>query len=136
VGRKPGRTEGVRKIAARFGVAVGTVQRISRPFKRVRRLFGMLPRDTPALRDLQPEWTRVLPADAPLTALERWEQVFAHTPASDWPDGTDRSGTVLDILGILAKGPVIAAEAGETLLSGRLGVNVQVIDYTSIFPKS
>ena len=96
----------------------------------------MLPRDTPALRDLQPEWTRVLPADAPLTALERWEQVFAHTPASDWPDGTDRSGTVLDILGILAKGPVIAAEAGETLLSGRLGVNVQVIDYTSIFPKS
>jgi len=29
---KPGRTEGVRKIAERFGVAVGTVQRISRPF--------------------------------------------------------------------------------------------------------
>ena len=30
---KPGRTEGVRKIAERFGVAVGTVQRISRPFE-------------------------------------------------------------------------------------------------------
>ena len=29
----PGRKEGVRKIAARFGVAVGTVQRISRPFE-------------------------------------------------------------------------------------------------------
>jgi hypothetical protein len=29
---KPGRTEGVRKIAERFGVSVGTVQRISRPF--------------------------------------------------------------------------------------------------------
>jgi DNA invertase Pin-like site-specific DNA recombinase len=29
---KPGRTEGVRKIAARFGVDPGTVQRISRPF--------------------------------------------------------------------------------------------------------
>jgi DNA invertase Pin-like site-specific DNA recombinase len=28
---KPGRTEGVRKIAARFGVDPGTVQRISRP---------------------------------------------------------------------------------------------------------
>jgi hypothetical protein len=27
------RTEGVRKIAERFGVAVGTVQRISRPFE-------------------------------------------------------------------------------------------------------
>jgi len=33
VGCKPDRTEGVRKIAARFGVAVGTVQRISRPFE-------------------------------------------------------------------------------------------------------
>ena len=31
--KAPGRTEGVRKIAARFGVAVGTVQRISRPFE-------------------------------------------------------------------------------------------------------
>ena len=29
---KPGRTEGVRKIAARFGVDPSTVQRISRPF--------------------------------------------------------------------------------------------------------
>jgi DNA invertase Pin-like site-specific DNA recombinase len=29
---KPGRTEGIRKIAARFGVDPGTVQRISRPF--------------------------------------------------------------------------------------------------------
>jgi hypothetical protein len=28
----PGRTEGVRKIAARFGVDPATVQRISRPF--------------------------------------------------------------------------------------------------------
>jgi DNA invertase Pin-like site-specific DNA recombinase len=30
---KPGRTEGVRKIAARLGVNPGTVQRISRPFE-------------------------------------------------------------------------------------------------------
>ena len=29
---KPGRKEGVRKIAARFGVDPSTVQRISRPF--------------------------------------------------------------------------------------------------------
>ena len=30
---KPRRTEGVRKIAARFGVDLSTVQRISRPFE-------------------------------------------------------------------------------------------------------
>jgi len=31
--RAPGRTEGVRKIARRFGVNPGTVQRISRPLE-------------------------------------------------------------------------------------------------------
>ena len=31
--RAPGRTEGVRKIAKRFGVNPGTVQRISRPLE-------------------------------------------------------------------------------------------------------
>jgi hypothetical protein len=31
--RASGRTEGVRKIAVRHGVSVGTVQRISRPFE-------------------------------------------------------------------------------------------------------
>jgi DNA invertase Pin-like site-specific DNA recombinase len=30
---RPGRTEGVRKIAKRFGISVPTVQRISRPFE-------------------------------------------------------------------------------------------------------
>jgi hypothetical protein len=30
--KAPGRTDGVRKIAARFGVDPSTVQRISRPF--------------------------------------------------------------------------------------------------------
>ena len=86
--------------------------------ERVRRLFAMLPCDTPALRDLPPGWTRVLPPDAPLTVLERWEQAFARTAASEWPDGIDRSQTVLDVLRLLAKGPAAADEAGETLLSG------------------
>ena len=31
--KAPGRTEGMRKIAARFGVDPSTVQRISRPFE-------------------------------------------------------------------------------------------------------
>ena len=30
---EPGRTEGVRKIAERLGVSVGTIQRVSRPFE-------------------------------------------------------------------------------------------------------
>ena len=63
--------------------------------ERVRRLFAMLPRHAPALRDLPPAWTRILPADAPLTSLGRWEQVFARTTAGEWPDGIDHSATVL-----------------------------------------
>src|SRR5205085_5619231 len=42
--------------------------------ERVRRLFAMLPGNTPMLHDLPRDWTRVLPPDAPLTALERWQQ--------------------------------------------------------------
>jgi hypothetical protein len=33
--KAPGRTDGVRKLAKRFGVDPGTVQRISRPFEAI-----------------------------------------------------------------------------------------------------
>lgn len=82
--------------------------------ERVRRLFRRL-HGTPVLADLPDEWTRLLPTDAPLATVERWERVFANTEPGDWPDGVDRSGLVLDILGLLAKGPDAAAEAGEKL---------------------
>lgn len=65
---------------------------------------------------LPADWTRILPPDAPLTTLERWERVFADTKPGDWPEGVDRSSFVLDILRLLAKGTVVAAEAGERLL--------------------
>ena len=71
---------------------------------------------TPAIADLPPDWPRVLPTDAPLATVERWEQAFAQATPSDWPDGVDRSGLVLDILRILEKGPEAAREAGEKLL--------------------
>ena len=112
---------GTKAVASRDGqlaaaLAEVLVKGVSQ--EKVRRLLGMLPLHTPALRDLPPIWTRILPSDAPLTTVERWQQVFAPTPAGDWPNGTDGSATVLDIVGLLAKGPAIAAEAGETLLSG------------------
>jgi len=56
------------------------------------------------------------PADAPLATVERWQQVFARTSPSNWPDGVDRSGALLDILRLLAKGPEVAREAGDKLL--------------------
>jgi len=102
------------QTAAAFAEAV--VKGISQ--ERIRRLFALLHATSPALRDLPHDWIRILPTDAPLTALDRWEQVFARTGAGDWPDGIDRSGVVLDILRLIAKGPEAAEEAGEKLLSG------------------
>ena len=83
--------------------------------ERVRRLFRRL-HGTPALCGLPDDWTGFLPRDAPLATVERWERVLADTEPDDWPDGVDRSGLVLDILRLLAKGPDAAAEAGERLL--------------------
>jgi hypothetical protein len=103
---------GTKAVAGRDGqlaaaLAEVLVKGISQ--ERVRRLFAMLSRHAPALRDLPPDWTRILPPDAPLTAVERWEQVFARTGASDWPDGADHSATVLEILRLVAQGTAAAA---------------------------
>jgi molybdopterin-guanine dinucleotide biosynthesis protein A len=64
--------------------------------ERVRRLFALLHPNSPALKELPRDWMRVLPTDAPLTTIERWERVFAQASAEDWPDGVDRSEIVLD----------------------------------------
>src|SRR5262249_7812694 len=53
-----------------------------------------------------------------LTAIERWEQVFSQVRAQDWPGGIDRSGIVLDIVRLLARGAQSAEAAGEQLLTG------------------
>jgi hypothetical protein len=83
--------------------------------ERVRRLLRRL-HGTRAIADLPQDWPRVLPTDAPLSTVERWEQAFAQAAPGDWPDGVDRSGLVLDILRLLEKGPQAAQEAGEKLL--------------------
>jgi PD-(D/E)XK nuclease superfamily len=90
--------------------------------ERVRRLFALL-RASPALADIPPEWSRLLPADAPLTELERWEQVFRDRDASDWPDGRDCSAAVLQVLRLLDRGLDVATDIDEALLSrGQLGL--------------
>jgi PD-(D/E)XK nuclease superfamily len=83
---------------------------------RVRRLFALLQGASKATADIPRDWARILPKDAPLTTIERWEQAFAKVEPDGWPDSVDRSSLVLDILRLLAKGPEAAEEAGETLL--------------------
>lgn len=87
------------------GISQERVQRL------LRRLDG-----TPLIAALPRDWPRILPTDAPLATVGRWEQAFAQVTPGDWPDGVDRSGLVLEILRVLEKGPMAAPEAGEKLL--------------------
>lgn len=87
------------------GISQVRIQRL------LRRLDG-----TESIAALPRDWTRVLPADAPLSTLERWKQVFVSVEPAAWPGGVDRSRIVLDVLQILEKGPAGAQEAGEKLL--------------------
>lgn len=84
--------------------------------ERAQRLFALLHDSSQAVSGLPRDWTRVLPKDAPLTTVERWEQAFARVDAEGWPDGVDRSDIVLRVLRLLEKGPGAAVEAGEELL--------------------
>ena len=84
--------------------------------ERVRRLFALLNDASKAIADLPRDWTRVLPQDAPLTTVERWEQAFAQAEAADWPNGVDRSNIVLGVVRLLDKGSEAAVQAGEELL--------------------
>ena len=83
--------------------------------ERVRRLLRRLA-GTPALADLPKDWPSILPTDAPLTTVERWEHALAQVPEDKWPDGVDRSELLLGIIRLLANGADAAREAGDTLL--------------------
>jgi hypothetical protein len=111
---------GVNAIASADGQAAAALAEVLAKGisqERVRRLFSLL-RGTSVLRDLPAEWTRLLPADAPLTTVERWEQLFARFEPANWPNGIDKSAAVLDVLRLLNRGLGAAEEVGETLLTG------------------
>ena len=113
---------GVKALTTRDGqtaaaLAEALIKGISQ--ERVRRLFALLHGASNVLVGLPPDWTRVLPPNAPLTTVERWEQAFAQSDASHWPEGVDRSNIVLSVLRLLERGPEVAVKAGEDLLPKR-----------------
>jgi hypothetical protein len=112
-------THGVKALTRREGQAAAALAEVllkGLSQERIRRLFTLLGETSPALAGLPGDWVRVLPRDAPLTTLQRWEQTLADTEAADWPEETDRSNIVLDVLRLVAKGPDAAVECGATLL--------------------
>jgi PD-(D/E)XK nuclease superfamily protein len=111
---------GVKAVTDRPGqaaAALADVLLMGLSQERVRRLFALLPDDSKALEGLPREWPQVLPSDAPLTTLARWQQALAEVEPAAWPDGIDRSSRVLEVLDLLAQGPSAAAPAGEKMLA-------------------
>ena len=112
---------GIKVLTGRDGQVVAALAEILAKGisqEKVRRLFALLRTSSAVLRDLPATWTNVLPADAPLTTIERWEQAFARVNSAHWPDSIDRSALVLDVLRSLEKGLQASADVGEKLLKG------------------
>ena len=83
---------------------------------RMRRLSELLRAYPGPFRALPESWTRVLPADAPLTTLEAWSRLVKRLGAADWPDGRDHGPALHRIVSLLDQGIDAAEDAGETLL--------------------
>jgi len=85
---------------------------------RMRRLAALCGESGP-LQSLPASWTRVLPADAPLTSVSAWSQMLKRLTPADWPDSQDHSAILKGIVDLLATGHGAADEIGSALLSGR-----------------
>ena len=87
---------------------------------RVRRLAVLLGAYPGPFQALPKGWMRILPADAPLSSFEAWTRLVDGLTDADWPDETDHSPALGDIIDLLARGIEAAEVAGETLLHGRV----------------
>lgn len=85
---------------------------------RMRRLAALCGESGP-FQGLPTGWTRILPADAPLTSVPAWSQLLKRLAPADWPDKQDHSMILQGIVDLLAMGHGAADEVGSALLSGR-----------------
>jgi hypothetical protein len=111
---------GVKAVTVADGQAVAALAEIllkGISQERVKRYLS-LAKGAPALHELFRKWTRLVPSDAPLTTLARWEGAFKRVDPSDWPDGQNLSAELIDVLRLLEDGTDRATEIGEMLLAG------------------
>ena len=114
---------GIKVTACREGQAAAALSDIlmrGLSQTRVRRLAVLLGAYPGPFQVLPKGWMRVLPADAPLPSFEAWTRLVDGLTAADWPDKTDHSPALNDIITLLARGIEAAEEVGETLLHGRV----------------
>lgn len=82
--------------------------------KRIRRLIELIGDEPEIVAELPEDWDETLPPDAALTTVERWKKAFDRRERS-----AEAGRVMMPIIEMLARGPDVAAEAGEKLLTGR-----------------
>ena len=113
---------GVRAASSREGQTAAAVADIllrGLSQTRIRRLSTLLAPLPGPFQALPRGWTGVLPADAPMSSPEAWEQLIGRLASADWPDGNDGGPALRKIVSLLAQGPGAAETIGESLLSGQ-----------------
>ena len=114
---------GVKVTASREGQAAAALADIllrGLSQTRMRRLNTLLRVYPGPFADLPDGWTRILPAEAPLSSPEAWTRLLDRLTADRWPDGKDHGPALAAIVGLLFQGIEAAEEAGETLLRGQV----------------
>lgn len=86
---------------------------------RMRRLSALLHPYPGPFSQLPDGWTRILPADAPLTSSRAWSALIDQLQPADWPDGLDHGTLLRGIIETLGQGTHAAADIGRQLLNGR-----------------
>ncbi len=86
---------------------------------RMRRLARLCAGGKGLLGGLPPGWTRLLPADAPMTSSAAWSRWLAQQAAQDWQDEQDHGPMLAKAICLLGQGVQAAHEAGEALLESR-----------------
>lgn len=86
---------------------------------RMRRLARLCAGGKGLLGGLPSGWTRLLPADAPMTSDVAWSRWLARQATQDWPDEQDHEPMLAKALLLLGQGVQVAHEAGEALLESR-----------------
>ena len=114
---------GVKVTASREGQAAAALADVllrGLSQTRMRRLNTLLRAYPGPFENLPEGWTRILPADAPLSSADAWTRLIDRITAADWPDGNDHDPALAAIVSLLFQGIEAAEEAGETLLRGQV----------------
>ena len=83
---------------------------------RMVRLVGLLRASVDLFRAMPEDWREVLPDDAPLLDVDRWDQLLDRLTPEDFSDGKDHRPLLDQIIEALRMGLARAEDIGEALL--------------------